>query len=196
MPRPSNRDHLVQVGQELLHGAAFAATGVQQITDAGGVPKGSFYNYFRSKDEFGIEVLRRYARELGEQVEGILVDGEGTPLQRLRALFDRFIEQAREGGYRRGCLAGNLAQELAASSPAFREELEQALRQIQRQLTELLFEAQQAGELDASEDPDELAGFLYNAWQGALLRMKAAGSDRPLLQFKAVAFGRLLRPAP
>lgn len=196
MPRPSNRDHLLRTGQELLHGAAFAATGVQQITDAGGVPKGSFYNYFRSKDEFGIEVLRRYAQELVGQMEAVLVDGDGTPLQRLEGLFDRFIEQARDGGYRRGCLAGSLAQELGASNAAFREELEQVLRQAQRQLTEVLFEAQQAGELDAAEDPDELAGFLYNAWQGALLRMKASGSDRPLQQFKTLALRRVLRPGP
>lgn len=194
MPRPSNRDHLLETGQELLHRAAFATTGVQQITDAGGVPKGSFYNYFRSKDEFGIEVLRRYVQGYGEGLEALLVDGDGTPLQRLATLFDRLIEQQREGAYRRGCLAGNLAQELAGVDEAFRDELELSLRQIQRQFTELLFEAQQAGELDAAEDPDELAAFLYHAWQGSLLRMKTSGSDRPLQQFKSVVFRRLLVP--
>lgn len=193
MPRPSNREHLLQTGQEILH-RGFAATGVQQITTAGGVPKGSFYSYFPSKEQFGIEVMRRYVLEHGRAIEAILVDGEGTPLQRLATLFDRLIEREREGGFARGCLAGNLAQELAGVDPAFREELELALRQLQRHFTELLFEAQQAGELDAAEDPDELAAFVYNAWQGALLRMKAAGSDRPLHQFRTVVFGRLLAP--
>ncbi len=56
----------------------------------------------------------------------------------------------------------------------------------------MLFEAQQAGDLDARHDPAELAGFLYHAWQGALLRMKATRTDRPLQQFRQVAFGVLL----
>ena len=192
MPRPSNRETLLERGQKLLSGAGFTATGVQEITDAGGVPKGSFYNYFRSKDDFGIEVLRRYAQEYFRQFEAALVDGEGTPVARLQVLFDEMIDDAREGGYSRGCLAGNLCQELAGSNPTFRDEIDGLFRQAQRYITEVLFEAQQAGELSADEDPDELAAFVYNSWQGALLRMKATGSDRPLQQFRKVVFDRLL----
>lgn len=194
MPRPSNRETLLERGTELLADAGFTATGVQEITDAGGVPKGSFYNYFRSKDEFGIEVLRRYAQERFRQLEAALVDADGTPIERLQGLFDQMIDASREGGYARGCLAGNLCQELAGQNPVFREEIDAFFRQTQRYITEVLFEAQQAGELTPDEDPDELAAFLYNSWQGALLRMKATGSDRPLQQFRRIVFDRLLAP--
>jgi TetR/AcrR family transcriptional repressor of nem operon len=194
MPRPSNREKLLQLGQDLLQTGGFTATGVKEVTDAGGVPKGSFYNYFRSKDEFGVEVLRRYGRIRSAQLEASLVDAEGAPVERLAALFDGWMDQEREGGYATGCLAGNLGQELAGRNPVFREEIDQLFRESQRYITEVLFEAQQAGELSTDEDPDELAAFIYNSWQGALVRMKATGSDRPLQQFRRVIFAQLLRP--
>lgn len=194
MPRSDNRSKLLAAGRELLEaGGSHQATGVQQITDRAGVPKGSFYNYFASKDRFGVEVLTLYAREQQEQFEQALVAADGPPLARLGRLFERLIEGEREAGFGRGCLAGNLGQEMAATAPEFREVLEEHFRRLQAVLAELLFEAQQTGDLEAGRDPAELAGFLLHAWQGALLRMKATRTDRPLQQFRQVAFGVLLK---
>lgn len=190
MPRP-NRDALLDAGLEVLEASGFHATGVQQLADAAGVPKGSFYNYFASKDAFGVEILRRYGDAYLAQVEAALVHAQGTPRQRLVGLFDGWIERARERRYARGCLAGNLCQELADTHPEMREVAESLFRAAQRALAEVIFEAQQAGEAQAELDPDEIAGFLYNAWQGALLRAKATRSDRPLQQFREVALGLL-----
>lgn len=195
MPRPSNRASLLRTGGELLASGSFNATGVQQITDAAGVPKGSFYNYFSSKEAFGIAVVRHYVEASVELLEAILIDEGGTPLERLQQLFARWLEREREERFARGCLAARLCQELAETHPDLREAAEAYFRQVQRILAEVLFEAQQAGELSPELDPDELAGFLYNSWQGALLRMKAARSDRPLQQFRDTAFRLLLRPS-
>lgn len=192
MPRRSHRDTLLEAGSEVLETAGFHAAGVQRIATAAGVPKGSFYNHFASKDAFAAEVLRRYGDAYLGALEAALVDASGTPRERLAALFDGWIEQARERRFARGCLAGNLCQELADSHPELRDAVEQIFRSAQRALAEVIFEAQQAGEASADLDPDELAGFLYNAWQGALLRSKATRSDRPLQQFRDIALGRIL----
>lgn len=194
MPRGrGNRERLLEAGRELFASRSYHATGVQQITDAAGVPKGSFYNYFRSKDDFGIEVLRRYCGNRADEMEALLVAAEGEPLERLRHLFERTIDAQRESEFAHGCLAGNLAQEVGASDPGFREALETYFRSVQSQIAEVLFEAQQAGALSPAVDPGELAGFLYHAWQGALVRMKASRTDRPLRQFQEMAFEHLLR---
>jgi len=194
MARGRNREALVEEGLRLLLDGGFQATGVQEITSACGVPKGSFYNYFESKTEFGVEVLRAYAERSREQLHRALA-GPGRPIARLRALYEGWIEGMGECGFKGGCLVGNLTQEMADRDETFRTELETMHRAAQEAVAAVLREAREAGEIPADEDPDRLAAFLVNSWQGALLRMKATGSAGPLREFVHQVFERRLNPA-
>jgi TetR/AcrR family transcriptional repressor of nem operon len=176
-----------------MHLRGFAATGVQDITDASGVPKGSFYNYFQSKEDFGLAALEFYVDTMCERLEQTLSKGKGTPLKRLRTLFTEWTRELTQQGYVGGCFAGNMCQELADVNPTFQPAVDQAFARIQSYFTTCLREAQQRGEVNKKVNVEELAFFLLNSWQGAVLRMKASGNSEPLRVFQQVIFAQVLQ---
>ena len=192
--RGQNRDRLLEEGLRLFAEQGFNATGVQEIADAAGVPKGSFYNYFESKEQFAAEVLARYQERECAELEELLSPAAGPPLARLRATFDRWIDEMRECEFSGGCLAGRLAQELAGEVPDLRPPLERVFTCQRGYLAACLQEAREAGEIGDGPAPEVLAEFILNAWQGALQRAKAAGDEAPLRVCADVLFDQLLRP--
>src|SRR5271156_6903789 len=121
MPRPSVRQKIVDAALEVLIEKGFNGCGVQDITEAAGVPKGSFYNHFESKEALGAEVVERYGRDNPRRAA--LPDKSLAPLQRLHAHFARLNESFTEARFGRGCLLGNLSAELADQSPLIRRRL-------------------------------------------------------------------------
>lgn len=194
MSRGKSRERLVEEGLKLFGQQGYAATGVQDITDAAGVPKGSFYNYFDSKEDFALAVLELYRERSMEHFQLLTSPAIPSPLARLHALLVGAEEQLRGSDYSAGCLAGRLAQELAGENPNFRAPLCEVFTMMQGAVAACLREARQLGEIAPQEDPELLASFLVNAFQGAMLRAKAAGSTAPLEAVRTITFSRLLLP--
>lgn len=192
MPRGQNKGKLLEAGLNLLYTQGFNASGVQEIADASGVPKGSFYNYFKNKEDFGLQVLDYYTENLCRYLEQNLLKAQGSPLSRLQRMFDNWIHKLENRCS--GCLAGNLSQELANQNPIFQKALEKSFNKLQYYYTACLEEAKQTGEIEQNANPELLAAFIYNAWQGALVRAKAQGNLAPLKDFKKVIFEILLVP--
>ena len=191
MKRGRHRDELLDQGLQLFATKGYSATGVQDITDAASVPKGSFYNYFQSKEEFALAVLERYGEEAREFMAAQLT-GQGSPLTRLRSFFAAGRAKATSEHFSGGCLAGRLAQELAGEQPSFRPALERVFCCMQNSVVRLLEEAKAAGELTPDQDSGELANFLLASFQGAMTRAKAAGNGEALRIFEDLVFLRLL----
>ncbi|MCI2418233.1 TetR family transcriptional regulator C-terminal domain-containing protein [Saccharopolyspora sp. K220] len=190
MPRPSVREEIVEAALVELHRRGFAATSVDTITKAAGVPKGSFYNHFKSKEALGVEVLARYVAGVGWQDEG---DPELSPLGLLRKRFQLMTDVLVDNGYTRGCLIGNLGEELADHSSAIRSEVQTRLAEWSDSIAESLRAAQDAGEVSRDLDVARIARFILNAWQGALLRAKVVKNPEPLDDFFATVFDEILR---
>ncbi|WP_255825720.1 TetR/AcrR family transcriptional regulator [Amycolatopsis sp. GM8] len=165
---------------EVLTAQGLSATGIDTILKRVGVPKGSFYHYFDSKDAFGLEVLRRYAEYFARKLDRWLLEEDQPPLRRLA----RFVEDAKAGmvrhDFERGCLVGNLGQEILALPDGYREELESVLRDWERRLAACLRLAVDAGDVPADTDCDELASFFWIGWEGAVLRARLARTVGPL----------------
>ncbi|WP_432826352.1 acrylate utilization transcriptional regulator AcuR [Dactylosporangium sp. CA-092794] len=174
------REALLRCGMEVLTAQGMSATGIDTVLKRVGVPKGSFYHYFDSKDAFGLEVLQRYADYFARKLDRWLLEEDQAPLQRLV----RFVEDAKAGmarfDFERGCLVGNLGQEILALPDTFRTALEDVLRDWERRLAACLRLAVEAGELPADSDCDELASFFWIGWEGAVLRARLARDVRPL----------------
>ena len=174
---------LTQVGRELFSRQGYNATGIQAITDHAGVPKGSFYHYFASKEAFGLALIERYAHFFARKLDRHLLRAELTPLARVQA----FVDDAQAGmaryDYRRGCLIGNLGQEMGALPESFRAQLQAVFADWQARLAACLRLAQQAGEMSATADAEQLAAFFWIGWEGAVLRAKLAQSAEPLTVF-------------
>ncbi len=186
------RQAIIEAGAELVHRQGFSRTGLQEILAAAGVPKGSFYFYFASKEEFGLALIEHYRRTIGQNAAALLGDRSIPPIARLARFFARVRESMAAGGCERGCPIGNLAQEMSDLSPAMREGLKEALAGLDAGLRGVLGEAAERGELPAGLDPARTAAFILDAWEGALLRMKAEKSVEPLLRFEEFIFTRVL----
>ena len=120
MPRGKHREVLIDEGLKLIQANGFEATGVQEITAASGVPKGSFYNYFKSKEHFGAEVIRHYANRLLARMDAILGAGEDADaMAALRRYYSAGLAAYEQGGAKDGCLLCNLGAELGGSSALF-----------------------------------------------------------------------------
>ena len=185
------RERIIRAGAAIMHVQGYAGTGLKEILDAAGAPKGSFYHYFPSKEAFALAVIEHYeamVREIGRPA----LETEGLTCRERLALFvARYRESQAEGGFRRGCPIGNLVLELAGQSEVLGRRLAVSLEGLTRFFRRLVAAGQADGEIEASLDAAEAAGFLAGAWQGALLRMKAVRNDGPLATFETFA-ARLL----
>jgi len=177
---PDTRDALVRCGTEILTEQGFLSTGIDAVLSRVGVPKGSFYHYFQSKEDFGHAVLANYADYFARKLDRCLLDASRPPLARIAA----FVEDAKAGmqrfDYRRGCLVGNLGQEVIQLPEAFRESLEAILLSWQQRLALCLEAAKAEGELAPDTDCERWAAFFWIGWEGAVLRARLVRGNAPL----------------
>jgi TetR/AcrR family transcriptional regulator, transcriptional repressor for nem operon len=194
MGKQSTKENLIEVGLRLIRSAGYTATGINQVLEAADVPKGSFYHHFSTKDEFVLEVIRRYAAGEQERWERLLDDSSLSPLKKLRRYFKDLISvYGRRGGPIAGCLLGNLSLEVAGQNTEVRDLVRQAFDAWQNAIAQTIREAVEMKELPKTTRADDLAALLVNGWEGAQVRAKAEQSDKPLELFFDNAFNVLLK---
>jgi TetR/AcrR family transcriptional repressor of nem operon len=173
--------------------SGYSGTGLAELLEAAGVPKGSFYNHFGSKEAFGIELVRRYYDEHDRLLASLIAQVDRSPLERLRSYFDELLRRAADASPQaRGCLLGMFALEMSGSSEPLRQAVGNAFARWQARVAELLRQAQTAGELDPERDPQPLAAMLLEGWEGALMRSRVSRDLDGLHDFVDIAFSRLL----
>jgi TetR/AcrR family transcriptional repressor of nem operon len=190
MARASKREEIAQAALQQFHSRGFHATGINDITAAAGVPKGSFYNHFSSKEESALEALDRFA--VGLRV-GLLTTPGRPALERLRAHFEFLARPVVDSGYSRGCLVGNFGAEVADHNETIRAAVRQSFDVWAAAIGRVLTEARQAGDVDAGLDVDETARFVLSAWEGTLIVARADKSSAPFDSFFHMVFGVVLR---
>jgi TetR/AcrR family transcriptional repressor of nem operon len=171
----------------------YHGTGLQELVQSVGVPKGSFYNYFPSKEAFSAEVVKHYIEPFITQLDSHLQRLDVNAETALKAYFKELIEETARRQLNSsnryncrvtgGCLLGNLIGEIGDTSELCQTSLREAVHRYRDKLREGLARAQQEGCFRGDLDPKDMADFLVNVWQGALLRMKIERSVRPLIQF-------------
>jgi TetR/AcrR family transcriptional repressor of nem operon len=191
VPRPSLREQLLSAGVATLHQRGFNASSVQDIADAAGAPKGSFYNHFESKEALAAEAVRRYVEKSRERRK-ILYQAGVPPVRRLRRYFEGLIQAAVDGGFSTGCFLGNLGAELSSQSPLVRERVAEAFAAWCEAIAEVIAEAQKSGAIPRTFPPKALAEFVIHAWEGAILRARVEQDRAPLDLFLKLTFARIL----
>ncbi len=192
MKRIHSKDDIVQIGLDIILSKGFTATGVEAILKQANVPKGSFYNFFSSKEEFGLAIIDRYVAETGELFSAIFNDKTLPPLERVKKSFESRIWRFESNDCTKGCLIGNLSLEMSDQYERVRERLDQALRGWAKALAMLLLQAQGEKAIPEDLDPEMLAENLISSFQGALLRSKVKKSSEPLKNFIYLYFDRFL----
>ena len=168
---------------EVLTEKGYSATGIDEILRRSGIPKGSFYHYFASKDAFGLELIRNYSAFFRHKLDKFLLDTDRAPVERLRAFMADASENMARYEYSRGCLVGNLGQEMGALPESFRAQLRRAFADWQDRVARCLKDAQTAGDISQNIDCEETAYVFWTGWEGAVLRAKLERSPNALTSF-------------
>jgi len=177
-----NRENLLSQGVALLMRQGYHGTGLKEILDAVQIPKGSFYNYFGSKERFAAEVIQHYIEPFIRQLDGHLQNQEGDALAAIKRYFDELVAALEQANFQGGCLLGNLMGEVGDTSDLCRASLQEAVHRYRDLLMQGLLTAQRQGTVRTDKSAEAMADLLVNAWQGALLRMKIEQSSEPLKQ--------------
>jgi TetR/AcrR family transcriptional repressor of nem operon len=172
------RDRILAAATELIHQRGYKATGVAEIVAASGVPKGSFYFYFASKEELGRVLLQRYRERQHEELARIFPeDAEAIPT--IRAFFESAARMQADAGCKSGCLLGNLAAEITESEE-LRKELAGTLHDLQQALAQAVARGQARGELSTDFAPEAAADFFLSVFEGSILLAKARRDPQAL----------------
>jgi TetR/AcrR family transcriptional repressor of nem operon len=190
MPKHDTKEKLIQAALKTLLEKGFNGVGVQEITEVAGVPKGSFYNHFESKDALGVEIVERYG--VGSTRRAVLTDKTVRPLERLRTHFAALNDMFIASKFTRGCLLGNFSAELANQSPAVRDSLAQLFKTWTKDLEVAISDAQAEGSIGSKARPGDLAAFLLDAYEGTLLRARVERSRAPFDRFMTFTFEQIL----
>jgi TetR/AcrR family transcriptional regulator, transcriptional repressor for nem operon len=176
----ATRDRLIRAGVVMLTEKGYSATGIEEVLRRVDVPKGSFYHYFPSKEAFGAELIDSYARYFSRKLDRFFLNEQQPPLDRLRGFTDDAACAMARFRFTRGCLVGNLGQEMGALPESYRQQLFTVFIDWQRRTAKCLRSAQTTGAISSSHDCDWLAEFFWIGWEGAVLRAKLERRSEPL----------------
>ena len=174
------REALVRSGVEILTEKGFSAAGLDEILKKVSVPKGSFYHYFDSKEAFGHELIAHYDQFFARKLDSFLLNEDLKPLDRIQAFVDDAAASMQRFDFRRGCLVGNLGQEMSTLPESYRELLKQVFEHWQGKFETCLKLAKETGYLSPQTDCKQLALTFWIGWEGAVLRSKLEQSPEPL----------------
>jgi TetR/AcrR family transcriptional regulator, transcriptional repressor for nem operon len=191
MTQSSAREEIIRKGADLIHAQGFNATGIQQILNAADIPKGSFYFYFKSKEDFGLSVIDYFTATTGSIFERYLGDKKIPPVRRLEKLFEHYETAFEKSGHALGCPIGNLSLELADTNERLRLHLEAVIKELIAGIESCLKEAKRAKSITANLDTGDTARFIFHAFEGAILHMKVEKSIEPYRAFRRYLSGYL-----
>ncbi|MGD0022765.1 MAG: TetR family transcriptional regulator C-terminal domain-containing protein [Smithellaceae bacterium] len=184
MARTNTREEIIRKGAKLIHAQGFNATGIQQILQAVGIPKGSFYFYFKSKEDFGLEIIDYFNATISGIFTHYLGDKKIPPLKRLEKLFEYYENAFQKNGAALGCPIGNLSLELADTNERLRVHLGGVIETLIAQIEMCLQEAKRDKSLPASLSAADTACFIFHGFEGAVLHMKVVKSVEPFRAFR------------
>jgi TetR/AcrR family transcriptional repressor of nem operon len=197
-PRDTDtRERLLEAGVTLFGQKGFNGCGITEVLQLANVPKGSFYHYFASKEEFGVAVIERARDAHLASMRPVLGDRRQSPRARLRMIFEEARTECAATGPTVECLIPKLALETARLSDPVHAAVKCAYQQWSALLAQVIREGQSIGEIDRRHDADRLANVLVMLWEGAAIRMQIERDVSSLDDFMAFVFDTLLaQPTP
>ena len=156
------------------------------------MPKGSFYNYFASKEHFAAEILDTYAAQLMKQFDAYIEKSLDTPLELIESVYDLMLQTFEFEGVVKGCLLGNMAAEIGGQSELCSQSMLETVKQWKLRVVRLMEQAQQAGQIRQDVPASDLADVLWCTWEGGLLRMKIEGNTDTVRQTLRVLLRKLI----
>ncbi len=197
MARPKNPDttrtRLLEVGLTLFAKRGYHGTGIKEIVDTAHVPKGSFYNYFKSKEDFGIEIVRWHSADFWQKWHASIDTTAADPIQALHDCFETMLSEHLDCAVNTFCVVAHVIEEMCETSAECRITIKKQLDDMCSNLAVHIRKAQELGLARDDADANELAYLFWDAWQGSLLRMKIESSLEPVKQCVCLLLERIYR---
>lgn len=172
-PNAPTKENLLDAAITLMLEKGFTATSVDEICVAAGATKGSFFHFFKSKEEIAKAAIARFTQRQMERFQAAPAFKLADPLQRFLGLLDVVIAAFQDPKVMKSCLLGNLTQELAPTQPRVRAVCCEAFEQINAGFAAMLAEAKSRHKPTRDFDPRAVADFFTAVIQGSLILMKA-----------------------
>ena len=169
-------DEIIGIGSELFRKRGYHNVGINEILKAGGIPKGSFYNFFESKEDFARQVLDFYGNYSLNRIQEYLRNTELSPLERLKAFYRWTVEANEEDGLDAGCLVNVLSMEMGGLNRDLGSKADEQFRMWVDEIARCVQEGQEAGEITTKYSAQEIAEYLHAGTYGGFSRMKASKS--------------------
>ncbi|MDR1396428.1 MAG: TetR/AcrR family transcriptional regulator [Desulfarculales bacterium] len=177
------KQQLIRKGTKLFTRHSFQGTGINDVLREARAPKGSFYHFFSSKENFACEVLASQARYNLSLLQEALNKTDLNYLRRILAFFKGLLDEVKKSEFRYGCLLGTIGQEMAANSESLRQAVAVGFEEQCQALAEGICKGQQAGDINKALDPQITALFIFSAMQGGILMAKVKKNDQPFQGF-------------
>ncbi|HEB32243.1 MAG TPA: TetR family transcriptional regulator [Spirochaetes bacterium] len=192
MVNKETKKALIEKGAEIIYLKGFNNTGINEILEAASVPKGSFYYYFKNKEDFGIQLIDHFLVRFLSGADRRLSVTKSSYIERLRVFFDDFLEFFKGNGFKGGCPIANFSLEMSDLNENIRKRLDTAFDQMNNKIALFLEGAVKNGELPEDLDTGLVSNFILNSWEGALLRIKLTRDVYPMKLFYNFVFQDLL----
>lgn len=183
---------ILRAGARIVLEKGFFDTGLSEVLAAAGIPKGSFYFYFKNKEDFGLHLIDFFAERQKAMVDKIYGDESLPYIERIRRVYKKQAKAFRKNGYKGGCPIGNLALEMGDRNDRFRTKLNEVFAAMKKRLAGHLARARELGQINTDIDVEQSADFILGSWEGALLQMKVQKSNSPHEIFDRMIFSHLL----
>ncbi|MDQ3174075.1 MAG: TetR/AcrR family transcriptional regulator [Acidobacteriota bacterium] len=174
------KERILEAAAEIMLTKSFHSVGLNEILGAVQVPKGSFYHYFSSKEQFGVELIRHYVQEHTERLEKFFGQRGERALQKFVDYWGYVVGRMTEGECRQSCLVVKLGVEVTNFSEPMREALATGMKTWRSIFEKAIREGQTDGSIRNVLKADEAAAVVQDSWQGALQRMQVERSVAPL----------------
>ncbi|MEO0583445.1 MAG: TetR family transcriptional regulator C-terminal domain-containing protein [Bacteroidota bacterium] len=180
MRKRHSKEALIVSGMNLIRRQGYHHTGINDILKAAQIPKGSFYNFFESKQMFGEAVIKAYGDQQVAFLKGVLDHKRESPLKRIETLYRTINRYHESEDFRHGCLVNNISIEVAGVNDKLAEVLDTQFRRWVDIIAACIAEGQQAGEIRDDISAHQLAHLIHTNLYGAHARMKAARNREAL----------------
>jgi len=175
----NTRQHILETGLGIFAGKGFASVGLNELLKAAGVPKGSFYHYFESKEQYGQALLEDYFERYLADIDSLFASEAASGHERLMRYWQRWLDRQCDECAEQKCLVVKLAAEVSDLSDAMRLTLRDGTDRIVDRIAGVI----EAGIADASLpvlDARPTAQMLYQLWLGASLLGKLHRNSQSL----------------
>jgi TetR/AcrR family transcriptional regulator, transcriptional repressor for nem operon len=184
---------LLETGTDVMIEKGYSNTGIQEVLSRIGVPKGSFYHYFDSKEDFALQIIAHCDQSYTANLLRTLRNQDASPIERLRNYCEANKEKLVSNECRKGCLIGNLSQEMADQSETLRTALSHVMGKWRDLFASCIEEGQNRGEIKKTFAPHQMAELFLSGWEGAIMRSKTTKCVEPLDTFIALMFNDILK---